>query len=171
MNALLLRNLRVYFRDKASVFFSLLSVLIISPSFWVLFTVACIAGFAIGGELPVWAALLAERFGSRSFGTVMGLMSPLNMGFNLITRYPRADYLCIDTPEARLATGEKRVEVETIAGELLPSMVKCDKLILTHGKYGCVTYAKGEPVSRIPALTRGTWARPSPSTRARRRPP
>ena len=33
-------------------------------------------------------------------------------------------------------------------------MVKCDKLILTHGKYGCVTYAKGEPVSRIPALTR-----------------
>lgn len=42
------------------------------------------AGFAIGGELPVWAALLAERFGSRSFGTVMGLMSPLNMGFNLI---------------------------------------------------------------------------------------
>lgn len=29
MNALLLRNLRVYFRDKASVFFSLLSVLII----------------------------------------------------------------------------------------------------------------------------------------------
>ena len=77
-----------------------------------------------------------------------------NMGFNLITRYPRADYLCIDTPEARLATGEKRVEVETIAGEILPSMVKCDKLILTHGKYGCVTYAKGEPVSRIPALTR-----------------
>ena len=77
-----------------------------------------------------------------------------NMGFNLITRYSRADYLCIDTPEARLATGEKRVEVETIAGEILPSMVKCDKLILTHGKYGCVTYAKGEPVSRIPALTR-----------------
>ena len=29
MNALLMRNLRVYFRDKASVFFSLLSVLII----------------------------------------------------------------------------------------------------------------------------------------------
>lgn len=77
-----------------------------------------------------------------------------NMGFNLITRYPRADYLCIDTPEARLATGEKLIDVEAIAGQILPSMVKCDKLILTHGKFGCVTYAKGEPVSRIPALTR-----------------
>lgn len=62
----------------------MLSVLIVSPSFWVLFAVVCIAGFAIGGELPVWAALLAERFGPRSFGTVMGLMSPFNMGFNLI---------------------------------------------------------------------------------------
>lgn len=77
-----------------------------------------------------------------------------NMGFNLITRYPRADYLCIDAPEARLATSEKLVPIETIAGEILPSQIKCDKLILTHGKYGCVTYAKGEPISRIPAMTR-----------------
>ena len=62
----------------------MLSVLILSPQFWVLFAVVCIAGFAIGGELPVWAALLAERFGPRSYGTVMGLMSPINMGFNLL---------------------------------------------------------------------------------------
>src|SRR6202035_3337958 len=26
-----------------------------------------------------------------------------NMGYNLITRYPKADYVCIDAPEARLA--------------------------------------------------------------------
>ena len=26
-----------------------------------------------------------------------------NLGFNLITRYNRADYICIDLPEARLA--------------------------------------------------------------------
>lgn len=77
-----------------------------------------------------------------------------NMGFNLITRYPRADYICIDAPEARLATGEKLAEIETIAAEILPSKVRCDRLILTHGKHGCVTYAKGEPISRIPALTR-----------------
>jgi len=62
----------------------MLSVLILSPSFWVLFGVVCIAGFAIGGELPVWAALLGERFGAKSYGTVMGLMSPINMGFNLV---------------------------------------------------------------------------------------
>ena len=28
-----------------------------------------------------------------------------NLGYNLITRYPRADYICIDGPEARLALG------------------------------------------------------------------
>jgi rfaE bifunctional protein nucleotidyltransferase chain/domain len=77
-----------------------------------------------------------------------------NMGFNLVTRYPRADYLCIDAPEARLATGDKYAEIETIASRHLPERVRCDRLILTHGKFGCVTYAKGEPVLRIPALTR-----------------
>jgi rfaE bifunctional protein nucleotidyltransferase chain/domain len=77
-----------------------------------------------------------------------------NMGFNLITKYPRADYLCIDAPEARLAVGDKVVDVETIASQTLPRMVRCDKLILTHGSFGCVTYGKDESVSRIPALTR-----------------
>lgn len=77
-----------------------------------------------------------------------------NMGFNLITRYPRADYVCIDAPEARLATGEKLIELETIANESLPAMVRCDKLILTHGKFGCVTRDRDAGVARIPALTK-----------------
>jgi rfaE bifunctional protein nucleotidyltransferase chain/domain len=76
-----------------------------------------------------------------------------NMGFNLVTKYPRADYLCIDAPEARLATGEKYAEIEQIAGHRLPKMVDCPKLILTHGKFGCVTYERGKPVAKIPALT------------------
>ena len=87
-----------------------------------------------------------------------------NMGFNLITRYPRADYLCIDAPEARLATGDKYAEIEAIASRHLPAQVRCDKLILTHGKFGCVTYAKGEPVSRIPALTARWSTRSGPGT-------
>lgn len=95
--------------------------------------------------------LLSEK--SR-FLAVNAQSNSANMGYNLITKYPRADYICIDAPEARLATGEKYESVETIASERLPSMVQCDKLILTHGGYGCIIHTKGEPVSRIPALTR-----------------
>ena len=32
-----------------------------------------------------------------------------NMGYNLITKYPRADYVCIDAPEARLAVSDRRL--------------------------------------------------------------
>jgi sugar phosphate permease len=51
--------------------------------FTVLLVCCLLAGFAMGGELPLWGALVAERFGARSFGAVMGLMNPLIMLCNL----------------------------------------------------------------------------------------
>ncbi|TAJ55357.1 MAG: MFS transporter [Nevskiaceae bacterium] len=65
----------------AVVAFTLLQLvtLIVQPDFGWLLMVCGLAGFALGGELPVWAAIIAERFGPRSFGTVMGLMNPINM--------------------------------------------------------------------------------------------
>ena len=76
-----------------------------------------------------------------------------NLGFNLITKYSRADYICIDAPEARLATGEPHLELELIASEKLPAAVNCSRLILTHGRHGCVTYDRKVGVRRIPAFT------------------
>lgn len=63
------------------VAFTLLQLvtLIAQPDFVWLLVICGLAGFALGGELPVWAAIIAERFGPRSFGTVMGLMNPINM--------------------------------------------------------------------------------------------
>jgi sugar/nucleoside kinase (ribokinase family) len=76
-----------------------------------------------------------------------------NLGFNLITKYSRADYICIDAPEARLATSEPHLELELIASEKLPAAVNCSRLILTHGRHGCVTYDRKVGVRRIPAFT------------------
>lgn len=61
-----------------------LCTLIVQPDFALLLVICGIAGFAIGGELPVWAAIIAERFGPRSFGTVMGMMNPINMTCSLV---------------------------------------------------------------------------------------
>ena len=77
-----------------------------------------------------------------------------NHGFNLITKYQRADYLCIDAPEARLAVAESHKEVELIASEDLPAKIDCSRLIVTHGRHGCVTYDQNAGVRRIPAFTR-----------------
>lgn len=55
-----------------------MSVLILQPSFLVLLIVCTLAGFAIGGELPVWGALVADCFGSVKYGAVMGAMNAVN---------------------------------------------------------------------------------------------
>ncbi len=50
-----------------------------------------------------------------------------NMGFNLISRYPRADLVCIDALEARLASKDRTGELTRIINETLPGMVECDR--------------------------------------------
>lgn len=60
------------------------TALLLQPGFATLLVVCGLAGFASGGSLPLWAALIGERFGARSFGTVMGLMNPVNMIASLI---------------------------------------------------------------------------------------
>jgi len=77
-----------------------------------------------------------------------------NTGFNLITRYPRADFICIDAPEARLAVADKHIEVERLVSELLPARIDCPRLIITNGRHGCVTYGPDELVVHIPAFTK-----------------
>lgn len=77
-----------------------------------------------------------------------------NMGYNLITKYPRADFVCIDMPEARLALSDKLSPVEDVIGKLLPEKVDCSKFIITHGKHGCFAYERGDVVHSIPAITK-----------------
>ena len=115
------------------------------------YDVVLVTDFGHGMIGPSTISLLSER---SKFLAVNAQSNSANMGFNLITKYRRADYLCIDAPEARLATGEKYADIEEIAEHRLPGLVSCDRLILTHGKFGCVTYDKGDGVSRIPAMTR-----------------
>jgi rfaE bifunctional protein kinase chain/domain/rfaE bifunctional protein nucleotidyltransferase chain/domain len=76
-----------------------------------------------------------------------------NLGYNMITRYPRADFVCIDAPEARLAVGDKFSDIAIIASEKLPARIDCSNLIVTQGKLGCVSYGKDRGTHRIPAFT------------------
>jgi sugar/nucleoside kinase (ribokinase family) len=77
-----------------------------------------------------------------------------NMGYNLITRYGRADYLCIDAPEARLALSDRMSAIGDIAHALISTRIDCPKIIITHGKHGCVTLEHGGVAHTIPALTK-----------------
>jgi rfaE bifunctional protein nucleotidyltransferase chain/domain len=77
-----------------------------------------------------------------------------NLGYNLITKYRRADYVCIDAPEARLAVSDRVSNVGDIARRLAENYVDCSKIIVTQGKHGCVTFESGGIVHTIPAFAK-----------------
>ncbi len=72
-----------------------------------------------------------------------------NMGYNFINKYPRADFVCIDEPEARLAAIDRDSPMMDVVEKL---KIDCPRFIITHGKHGCFTYDDGM-VSTVPAIT------------------
>lgn len=58
-----------------------------------------------------------------------------NYGFNLATKYPRADYLCVDEPEARLATQNRYGDIEN---SLKALQEISPKVCITLGKAGAI---------------------------------
>jgi rfaE bifunctional protein nucleotidyltransferase chain/domain len=96
---------------------------------------------------------IAVLSASARFLAVNARCSSANMGYNLITRYSRADYACVDAAEARLAVAERLANVADVARRLLEERIDCPRLIVTQGKDGCVTCERGGPVHAIPAVT------------------
>lgn len=77
-----------------------------------------------------------------------------NYGYNLITRYPRADYICIDAPEARLAASDKFSDIASVIESGLHRRIDCDRMIITHGSNGCYPFSSKSGVTRVPAFTK-----------------
>ena len=65
-----------------------------------------------------------------------------NSGFNFITKYPRADYICIDEPEARLAAHDRDSPIEEVMRKLAKD--RCNKFIVTHGRHGAYGLQNGK---------------------------
>lgn len=77
-----------------------------------------------------------------------------NHGYNMITRYPRANFICVDTPEAQLAANDKFSSVEEIVVNKLMKQIDCESFVVTHGKHGCIMFSKDGNFMRIPAFTK-----------------
>lgn len=72
-----------------------------------------------------------------------------NVGYNLITKYSKADYIVIDEPEARLAAQDREGHIEDVILKLAHG--RCQKFVVTHGTYGAVGYDGN--FHRLPAFT------------------
>jgi rfaE bifunctional protein nucleotidyltransferase chain/domain len=75
-----------------------------------------------------------------------------NAGYNLITKYPRADYVCIDEPEIRLACHDRLTPIH----ELIPDLAKrlqCKQFTVTRGHRGALTYSASEGFFEVPVFS------------------
>jgi cytidyltransferase-like protein len=66
-----------------------------------------------------------------------------NTPFNLISKYKRADFVCIDKPEAMLAAGKRDVSLEEIR-KILLKKIKFKKICITDGKNGAWYFKKNK---------------------------
>jgi len=76
-----------------------------------------------------------------------------NAGFNLVTKYPRADYICLDEPEIRLACHDKFSQVEDLVPRLAKEL-KCNRIATTHSRYDTLVYSSEEGFFKIPTFSR-----------------
>jgi hypothetical protein len=99
----------------------------------------------------------------RPFLAVNAQTNSANIGFNLITKYPLADYIVIDEPEARLAAADLDSPIETVIEKLANG--RCSKFVVTHGRHGAYGYQDGRHV-HCDALPRTSWIRWAPAMRS-----
>lgn len=74
-----------------------------------------------------------------------------NMGFNLINKYPKGDFICIDEPEARLATQDKWVDLKELPKKIM-QLGDYKRVIITTGHKGSIMYSE-EGCYEIPVFS------------------
>jgi rfaE bifunctional protein nucleotidyltransferase chain/domain len=75
-----------------------------------------------------------------------------NHGFNTISRYPRADYVCISEGEVRLDVRSRRQDLSDIV-RALASKLACERVVITRGRTGSLCYDPAGGFRDVPAFT------------------
>jgi bifunctional ADP-heptose synthase (sugar kinase/adenylyltransferase) len=96
------------------------------------FDLAIVADFGHGCLTP---NLIERLTASKTFLAVNAQTNSANLGFNLITKYPRADYVVLDELEARLAAHDRDSRIEDVILKL-----GFQRIIVTLGPNGAIGY-------------------------------
>jgi bifunctional ADP-heptose synthase (sugar kinase/adenylyltransferase) len=110
--------------------------------------VAIVCDFGHGMIGPKTVDLLQDK---ARFLAVNAQSNAGNIGYNLINKYRRADMLCLDAMEARLAVRNKHANIPDVVSTLLPDLIDCKNIMVTHGRAGC--YVKRDDIAvHIPSF-------------------
>lgn len=74
-----------------------------------------------------------------------------NMGFNTISKYPRADFISIAEPEIRLDMRDMDSDIRLLI-EATAKKLSCDQLVVTRGKLGALCFHADKGFYDVPAF-------------------
>jgi rfaE bifunctional protein nucleotidyltransferase chain/domain len=74
-----------------------------------------------------------------------------NHGFNMISKYPRADYVCLARREFALETRNQRLSPEEMVLDVARKLA-CQRVMMTLGKYGSLCYTAADGFKQVPAF-------------------
>ena len=92
---------------------------------------------------------LAER---ARFLAVNTQTNPGNVGFNLVTKYPRAGYVCLNEQEVRLALGDRWSPLPELVAAVR-GLLKSSAVSVTRGAGGVLVSGADEVNREIPVLS------------------
>lgn len=75
-----------------------------------------------------------------------------NRGFNTVSKYSRADYICVSEAEMRLEARNRHREIKEIVREVSEQM-HCGRMLVTRGSQGSLMYSQKDGFIEAPALT------------------
>ncbi len=75
-----------------------------------------------------------------------------NIGFNMVTKYPRANCVCIDELELRFAAHDKFSDLRQLAKNVY-NQIGCEQIIATMGWHGSLCYSHKDGYHETPAFS------------------
>ena len=74
-----------------------------------------------------------------------------NLGYHTISKFPRADYVCITEGELRLDSRDRRGDIRHMVDGLV-RRAGCEAVSVTRGARGCLCFSTSEGYVEVPAL-------------------
>lgn len=78
-------------------------------------------------------------------------MNAANMGHHTISKYPRADYVCLADQELRLECRSRSGDLHAMLQDVARSL-ETRRIVVTRGKFGCLCLEGNEDYHEAPAL-------------------
>lgn len=114
------------------------------------YDVIVVTDYGHGMLTPEVIDLLCAR---SAFLAVNTQTNAANQGYNTISKYARADYICLSEKETRLEVRNRQRDLRLIVPEVAERLA-CPRMLITQGQQGCLCYGKSEGFFKVPPFTR-----------------